>query len=120
MHGCRAQHGGGNRRSKKRLIARARWDVVTGWDYIDAIRKSGREPEPEDLPPDMDWEEPIWNLYEQIRTQWRVGPDRVIGLDYNPAMALIQTHGWRLEQALGLLQAVEMGFLEAWREKDGG
>lgn len=90
--------------------------MAVGWDYINAIRKSGREPDPEDLPPDLDWEEPIWSLYERIHTQWRAGPAGMIGLDYNPAVSLIRDKGWPLERTLALLQAVEMGFMEEWNK----
>lgn len=90
-----------------------------GWDYIKSIRDSGRSVDPEDLPPGLQWESPIWWLYERIHTQWRVGMAGAIGLDYNPAIALIQAKGWPLDRALVLLQAIEAGFLEAWRAQDG-
>ena len=91
-----------------------------GWDYIKSIRDSGREVDPDDLPPALAWENPIWWLYERVHTQWRVGMAGATGLDYNPAIAIIQSMGWPLKQALGLLQAVEMGFMEAWAGQDGG
>lgn len=115
MHGRGPQPGRGDRRSKKRLKARARWEVTIGWEYIQAIRKSGREPDPEDLPPELDWEEPIWDLYERTQTQWRTGLRGPVGLDYNPAIALIHARGWALERALALYQAIEAGFFEAWQ-----
>ena len=91
-----------------------------GWEYIEAIRKSKREPDPDDLPPGLEWEAPVWWLYERVHTQWRVGMAGAVGLDYGPAIELIKAMGWPLVRALGLLQAVEMGMLEAWREKGGG
>lgn len=91
-----------------------------GWDFIKSIKDSGRKVDPEDLPPDLQWEAPIWWLYERVHTQWRVGMSGAVGLDYNPAIAIIQSMGWPLAQALGLLQAVECGFLDAWRAQDGG
>lgn len=94
--------------------------MASGWDYINAIIKSGREPDPEDLPPDLGWEEPVWTLYERIHTQWRVGMAGPTGLDYNPAIAIIQARGWQIERSMLLLQAVEMGFMQAWGERDGG
>lgn len=95
--------------------------MAVGWDYINAIRKSGREPDPEDLPPALEWEAEVWGLYERIQTQWRAaGMGRLIGLDYNPAIAIIKANGWPLQRALTLLQGVEAGFLEVWAENSGG
>lgn len=91
-----------------------------GWDYIKSIVDSGRKVDPEDLPPGLEWESPIWWLYERVHTQWRVGMAGAVGLDYGPAIELIKAMGWRLPQALGMLQAIEMGLLEAWKAQDGG
>lgn len=65
----------------------------------------------------MEWEGDIWQLYERIRTQWRVGMGGATGLDYNPAIALIQSKRWRLDLALELLQVVEFTIL-AGQKKD--
>lgn len=120
MHGRGPQPGRGEGRRKKRLSARARWEVEIGPGFIAAMRKAGREIDPADLPPWLEWEGDIWRLlYERIRTQWRVGMRGATGLDYNPAIAIINTYGWRLDLALELLQAVEFGFLEAWKEQRG-
>lgn len=91
-----------------------------GWVYIKSIKDSGREVDPEDLPPDLGWEAPAWWLYCRVQTQWRIGMAGAEGLDYNPAIAIIQSMGWPLPRALALLQAVEQGFLEAWQRQDGG
>lgn len=88
-----------------------------GWDFIKSIRDSGREVDPEDLPPDLEWEDPIWWLYLRVSSQWRTGMAGATGLDYNPAIAIIQSMGWPLPQAIELLQAVERGFIEAWGEQ---
>lgn len=87
-----------------------------GWEYIEAIRKAGREPDQDDMPPDLEWEAPVWWLYVRVSSQWRTGMAGPTGLDYNPAIALIQSMGWPLPLALDLLQAAERGFLEAWGE----
>jgi hypothetical protein len=116
LHGRRAQPGRGDRRRKKRLAARAKWDNEVGYAYLAGIRKSGREIDPDDLPPAMDWEADIWRLYERIRTQWRTGMNGATGLDYNPAIAIIQSKRWRLELALELLQVVELGLLAGRKE----
>lgn len=117
MHGRSPRHDSRGGRRKKRLAARARWDADVGWSYIKAIRDSGREPDPDDFPPGLEWEDDIWQLYERIRTQWRVGMGGAHGLDYNPAIALIQCKGWRLDLALELLQVVELTIL-AGQKKD--
>lgn len=85
-----------------------------GWDYIKSIRDSGREVDPDDLPPALEWEDSVWWLYERVQTQWRTGMAGAYGLDYNPAISIIQAMGWPLARALELLQGVEAGFLEAW------
>lgn len=90
-----------------------------GWEYIKSIKDSGREVDPEDLPPELDWESPIWWLYTRVQTQWRVGMGGATGLDYTPAIALVQSMGWPLPRALALLQAVEAGFMEAWQALAG-
>lgn len=91
-----------------------------GWEFVEAIRESGREPDKEDLPPDLGWESPIWWLYLRVRTQWRTGMAGATGLDYGPAIDLIKSMGWPLRLALELLQAVETGFLAAWAAQGGG
>lgn len=72
------------------------------------MRNAGREIDPDDLPPSLDWEAPAWWLYERVQTQWRAGPGGREVLDYNPAIAIIQAMRWPLPLALELLQAVEL------------
>lgn len=65
-----------------------------------------------DLPPALQWEEAVWWLYLRIRTQWRSGGmGGVVGLDYNPAIALMQSLCWPLDLGLELLQVVELELL---------
>jgi len=93
---------------KKRLTARARWEREIGWEYIQAIGQAGREVDEDDLPPPLGWEAAIWTLYARLCTQWRTGGNgRATGLDYNPAIALMQHWGWDIDLGLELLQAVE-------------
>lgn len=99
------------------MIARARWDFVIGWGYIKAFKKEGMEIDPADLPPGMEWEDEVWVLYERIQTQWRVGFGGRTGLDYNPAIKLIELYGWDLELALDLLTAIEITILEEEEKK---
>jgi len=42
-----------------------------------------------------------------VKTQWRPAPWGLYGLDYGPAIAIIQDMGWRVSLALELLQVVE-------------
>lgn len=84
-----------------------------GAEYLAEIRKAGREPDPDDLPPPLDWEAGAWWLYSRVETQWRIGAAGAVGLDYGPAIALIQARGWRLELALELLQVIEMRMMAA-------
>ena len=61
----------------------------------------------------MQWEYPVWTLYERVSTQWRVGANGAsYGLDYNPAIALMQAWGWPLDLGLELLQAAELEMLK--------
>ena len=90
-----------------------------GWEYIKSIQASGREVDPGDLPPALDWEAPAWQLYTRLQTQWRIGFGGPTGLDYSPAIALIQSMGWPLRLGLDLLRAIEHGFLEAWKAQGG-
>jgi hypothetical protein len=68
-------------------------------------------PDPADLPPVLEWETGIWEIYQAIGTQWRASMAGVVGLDYTPAIALMQARGYRIEIALGLLQAIELAIL---------
>ncbi len=82
--------------------------------YIAAVVKSHREVHPDDLPPGLEWEAEIWDeLWERVDTQWRVGPGGPVGLDYNPAIALIRARRWDLPLALELLQVIEKVMLQA-------
>lgn len=64
---------------------------------------------PDDYPPQLRWEASVWWLYSRIHTQQRTGFEgQPIGLDYNPAIALMQSLGWPLDLGLELLQVVEI------------
>lgn len=77
---------------------------------------AGREVDPADYPPELQWEGAVWWLFKRLRTQWRVGGmGELIGLDYNPAIALMQSLHWPLDLGLELLQAVEIEIMK----KDG-
>ena len=65
-----------------------------------------------DLPPELQWESAVWWLYERVQTQWRMGAAGSTGLDYNPAIALMQALGWPLDLGLELLQHIEVELLK--------
>lgn len=65
------------------------------------------------MPPVLQWEAGVWDLYILVSTQWRVGEKgAAYGLDYNPAIAVMQQWGWPLDVGLGLLQAVELEMIK--------
>lgn len=55
-----------------------------------------------------------------IQTQWRAGFGGRTGLDYNPAIKLIEYYGWDLALALDLLKTVEIKLLEGDAKEDVG
>ena len=69
--------------------------------------ESGREVDPADWPPALEWEQSVWDLFERVASQWRVGFSGRTGLDYNPAIALMQDKHWNLETGIDLLGAIE-------------
>lgn len=69
------------------------------------------------MPPRLEWEAPIWSLYVRISSQWRDGFSGRTGLDYGPAIRLIEERGWRLERSLDFLRAIEREVLE-WEEDE--
>ena len=72
------------------------------------MRKAGRPLHPDDLPPALGWESGAWWLYLRVQTQWRIDPlGRRIGLDYSPAISIINSLRWDVPWALTLLQLVE-------------
>ncbi|MBU0592439.1 MAG: DUF1799 domain-containing protein [Gammaproteobacteria bacterium] len=76
------------------------------------MQKAGREIDSADLPPELEWENEIWRLFERVRTQWRFSFKGHEGLDYNPAIKLIEHYGWDLDWALELLQVIESTVME--------
>ncbi|HQS59964.1 MAG: hypothetical protein B7Y56_03405 [Gallionellales bacterium 35-53-114] len=76
------------------------------------MQDAGRELHPDDMPPAMQWEAVVWELYSLMSTQWRVGSKgEAIGLDYNPAIALMQFWEWPLDVGLQMLQSIELEML---------
>lgn len=60
----------------------------------------------------------MWCLFERVRSQWRTGNNGLVGLDYNPAIALALAAGAgdRLWKILELLQVIEA---EMMRKDEG-
>lgn len=67
--------------------------------------------DPEDWPPQMQWEEPLWQLYERFSGQWRAGMGGRYGYDYSPAIELIRARGWDLDLCTDLLHSIELEIL---------
>ncbi len=84
------------------------------------MRKAGRDIHPDDLPPLLGWEREIWELYELVSTQWRVGMGGAVGLDYGPFIRLVDDKGFDLAFSLELLKAAEGKALEGMHKGDGG
>lgn len=89
-----------------------RWIRQGGPEAIQALRDLGEEPEPEDLPPRLEWERPIWTLYRRLAGQWRIGPTGPVGLDLGVFIPEIHRHGWDVDLSLELLSAIEGAMLE--------
>lgn len=66
----------------------------------------------------MEWEEEVWDLYEQCVTQWRHGFNGRTGLDYGPVFTLMREKCWDIEFGLEMLQAIEHAVIEASRPKE--
>lgn len=77
------------------------------------------EIDPADLPPGMEWEEEVWELYERLRTQWRESFNGRTGLDYNPFIKLIEHYQWDLELTIDLLGVIEHTVLDEIEKKRG-
>lgn len=77
---------------------------------------AGRSVDPEDMPPALEWETPVWELYELLQHQWREGFNGRSGLDFGPAIRIIDARGWDLDLTLQLLHTIEHEILS--READ--
>lgn len=70
--------------------------------------------DPADLPPDLRWERPAWDLLSTLKTQWRRGgtSGARTGLDYRVAIDLAARRGWNVDLVLELLGAAENEILD--------
>lgn len=81
------------------------------------MQSAGRPIHADDLPPALAWESAVWWLYLRVQTQWRLDPmGRRIGLDYNPAIAIIRAMKWSVPETLELLQVIERAAISAGSE----
>lgn len=81
------------------------------------MKKAELEIHPDDLPPGLEWEVEVWELYELLGTQWREGLGGRTGLDYNPFIKMIEVYRWDMGLALDLLGAIESTVLEEIEKK---
>jgi hypothetical protein len=58
------------------------------------------------------WEAPLWNLYLQLKKQWRYNDGIPVGLDMNIFLSRIEAKGWDVDLALDLLSIIESEFLK--------
>jgi hypothetical protein len=73
--------------------------------------------DPQDMPTGLGWEEPLWKLYERMSNQWRVDFGAASGLDYGPAISVMQARGWDIDLGTELLRAIEFAILEQDQER---
>ncbi len=60
----------------------------------------------------------VLQLFDQVQTQWRMGPSGPVGLDYTALPAWCRRGGSRrARQAFEALQVMEAAALEHWRVK---
>ena len=97
----------GDRRSKKRLTARFEWIRSGGPFALAELKKLGIEPAAEDYGPGLEWEAPVWLLYQRCSHQVRLAFGGIAGLDYGVVLPLVREKGWDMDLALELLGAIE-------------
>lgn len=70
--------------------------------------------DPADLPPPLEWESAVWEIYAQVSTQWNTAGMSGIrtGLAYGPAIELMKARGWNLDLGIALIGAIEREHLE--------
>jgi len=76
---------------------------------VRSVQAAGRAVDPADLPPGLEWERPVWDLYARLQSQWRyAGMSGVrTGLDYGPAIEVMRAQGWDVALGIDLLSAIE-------------
>ncbi|MDP1674093.1 MAG: DUF1799 domain-containing protein [Burkholderiales bacterium] len=59
------------------------------------------------MPPALEWERQVWELYERLSNQWRTGFSGRTGLDYGPFISVMQVRSWDIDLGTQLLRAIE-------------
>jgi len=67
----------------------------------------GEQPSHDDLPPILGWEQPLWDLAQRFKRQWRTSFAGVVGLDMSVFLPVIQAKGWRLDFCLEIIELIE-------------
>jgi len=57
------------------------------------------------------WEAPLWQLYQQLNSQWRYIKATPVGLELSVFMQRIEAKNWDVDLALDLLKMIETEFL---------
>ncbi|MBI3771470.1 MAG: DUF1799 domain-containing protein [Gammaproteobacteria bacterium] len=78
---------------------------------LKALADLGEEPEESDMPPLLEWEAPLWALYQTLKRQWRTGFEGATGLDFNVFLPVIEKRGWDVDLSLELLAVIEGAML---------
>lgn len=65
----------------------------------------------------MEWELPVWLLYERMSNQWRMDFGCASGLDYGPVISVMLAREWDIDLGTDLLRSIEFAILEQDQEK---
>jgi len=84
-----------------------RWLRTGGPEALDALNQSGAEITAADLPPTLGGAQPLWDLYQLLGLQWRIGPAGPVALDMNVFGPESARRGWDPDTALTLLAQIE-------------
>jgi hypothetical protein len=71
------------------------------------------------MPPALEWERPVWELYERLSNQWRTGFSGRTGLDYGPFISVMQAKQWDIDLGTQLLRAIEHEILSRDPDEPG-
>ncbi len=91
-----------------------------GNTVLEELQKANRDT-PADYPPELAWEQPLWDLLMQFRGVWKVGFGGREGLDMPFVLSLTASRGWREDVVLELcaaIEAAEMAYQDEQRKAD--
>ncbi len=87
-----------------------------GW--LKSILDNGDEPSPEDLPPSLGWEHPVWDWYERLRAAVHRSKDgKPIALDRAAWWPVIDRESWNAQVAIRLVDALDAALFSADAER---